>query len=47
MEGDLSLMLAPVEGYPMYQHPALCLSGERLGDGLAPGLLFVGMRGGA
>lgn len=44
MEGDLSLMLAPVTSCPMYQQPSLCLSGQRLGDGLALGILFVGMR---
>lgn len=39
VEGDLSLMLDPI----IYQHPALCLSEQRLADGLALGLLFVGM----
>lgn len=43
MEDDFSLKLAPVMGCPVYQHPTLCLSGQRLGDGLALGVLFVGM----
>lgn len=43
MEGDLSLMLDSIMGCLMYQHPALCLSEQRLADGLALGLLFVGM----
>lgn len=43
VEGDLSLMLDSIMGCPMYQHPALCLSEQRLADGLALGLLFVGM----
>lgn len=30
-------VLAPVRGHPMYQHPILCLSGQRLGDGPACG----------